>query len=220
MPRRAEPAAAIACACDRGHGFPLRESASRDLGVLRVLGEAFGFVVEAVDKVRTTIHDESEINASSTIIRELIKTGACDAERVLGRHHRVEGSSSGRSARTHDRLPHRQRRPRDTPARRRRLRRTATLPTGQTLRPRSAWARDRPSPARPNAGSRSTFWESRRRRSDRRPARVRLASGGRPPRGSASKSGTLHSTRRSNEPNATRPHVEIIGRSPETTTAR
>ncbi|MFI4870812.1 MAG: riboflavin biosynthesis protein RibF [Phycisphaerales bacterium JB061] len=63
-----------------------------DLGVLRVLGEAFGFAVEAVDKVRTTIHDESEIIASSTIIRELIKTGRVrDAERVLGRHHRVEG---------------------------------------------------------------------------------------------------------------------------------
>ncbi|MCA9272000.1 MAG: riboflavin biosynthesis protein RibF [Phycisphaerales bacterium] len=75
-----------------GKDFRFGSKRRGDLGVLRVLGEAHGFVVEEVEQVRTTLNDETEIPASSTVIRELLNTGRVrDAERVLGRHHRVEG---------------------------------------------------------------------------------------------------------------------------------
>lgn len=75
-----------------GADFRFGSKRRGDLNVLRVLGEAHGFAVEEVDKVRATLNDETEIPASSTIVRELVNAGRMrDAERVLGRHHRVEG---------------------------------------------------------------------------------------------------------------------------------
>jgi len=75
-----------------GSDFRFGKRRRGDLGVLRLLGEAFGFEVEEIGKVHATLNDETQIPASSTVIRELVTMGRVrDAQRVLGRHHRVEG---------------------------------------------------------------------------------------------------------------------------------
>ncbi len=75
-----------------GGDFHFGRGRRGDLGVLGVLGRAFGFEVEKVSEVRVNLNDETDIPASSTVVRELVRTGRMrDAQRALGRHHRVEG---------------------------------------------------------------------------------------------------------------------------------
>lgn len=75
-----------------GSGFRFGRGRGGDLGVLRVLGQALGFGVEEVAQVRVDIHDETNVPASSTLVRELVRLGRVrDAACVLGRPHRVEG---------------------------------------------------------------------------------------------------------------------------------
>lgn len=76
-----------------GADFRFGRGRRGDIGVLRVLGGAHGFEVETLGEVRVTLHDESEVRASSSLVRELVRTGRVrDAACVLGRPHRVEGT--------------------------------------------------------------------------------------------------------------------------------
>lgn len=75
-----------------GTNFRFGKGRRGDLNVLRVLGQAHGFEVESIGQVRVTLNDETEIGASSSAVRELVRTGRVrDAACVLGRPHRVEG---------------------------------------------------------------------------------------------------------------------------------
>lgn len=75
-----------------GSDFRFGKGRRGDLNVLRVLGQALGFEVEEVEQIRVSLNDETDVPASSTIVRELLRTGRVrDAARMLGRRHRVEG---------------------------------------------------------------------------------------------------------------------------------
>jgi len=75
-----------------GPDFHFGKGRSGDLGVLRVIGEALGFEVVEVAPVRGVLTDHTEVTASSSLIRTLIKDGRVrDAAALLGRPHQVTG---------------------------------------------------------------------------------------------------------------------------------
>ena len=60
---------------------------------LRDLGRSRGFSVEVVDDVEVELEDRTMVPVRSTLIRWLLRHGrVVDAERALGRPHRVEGT--------------------------------------------------------------------------------------------------------------------------------
>ncbi|HED53968.1 MAG TPA: riboflavin biosynthesis protein RibF [Phycisphaerales bacterium] len=76
-----------------GHDFRFGRNRAGDLGVLRALGEGFGFAVHEIGPVPGVLMDHAEVLVSSTLIRWLIEQGRVrDAARLLGRPHIVEGT--------------------------------------------------------------------------------------------------------------------------------
>ncbi len=76
-------------------GADFRFGRKRIAGVaeLRDIGRARGFSVEVVDDVEVELEDRTMVPVRSTMIRWLLRHGrVVDAERALGRPHRVEGT--------------------------------------------------------------------------------------------------------------------------------
>ncbi len=75
-----------------GSDFHFGKGRTGNLDVMRVLGEAFGFEVLEAQAVKGTLTDNTEVTASSSILRTLISDGRVrDAAALLGRPHRVTG---------------------------------------------------------------------------------------------------------------------------------
>lgn len=76
-----------------GSDFCFGKGRTGNLDVLQVLGEAFGYEVVEVEPVRGVLTDNTEVVASSSIIRRLLRDGRVrDATALLGRPHRVTGT--------------------------------------------------------------------------------------------------------------------------------
>jgi len=75
-----------------GHDFRFGRGRAGDVGVLRALGEGFGFKVHEIGPVQGVLMDHAQVVVSSTLIRWLLEHGRVrDVSRLLGRQHVVEG---------------------------------------------------------------------------------------------------------------------------------
>lgn len=80
------------CAIVEGPDFRFGKGRAGDNTLLAELGRTRGFEVHVVNPVEASLHDQSVVTVSSTLVRWLLSCGrVADAERLLGRPYELRG---------------------------------------------------------------------------------------------------------------------------------
>lgn len=75
-----------------GADFRFGKGRAGDVAMLRALGERFGFDVVMIEPVDVDLHDQQQVQVSSSVVRHLIGHGrVADAARCLGRPFALQG---------------------------------------------------------------------------------------------------------------------------------